>query len=71
MSRFSKAASTALLCLGGLVCAATSCGKSSAAPALSPPLPPAEEPEPDQASAYLPDGGARPDEREPSDDADE
>lgn len=71
MSRPSKAASIVLLGLGGLVFAAASCGGSSTAPTLSPPLPPAEEPEPDEATAYVPDGGARPEEREPSGAADE
>lgn len=71
MLRLSKAASTALLCLSGLVFSAASCGRSSTAPTLSPPLPPAEEPDPDEASAYVSDGGARPEEGEPSDDADE
>lgn len=60
--RASKAVSTALSCLTGLIFAAASCGKSSTAPTFSPPLPPAEEPEPDETSAYVPDGGARPEE---------
>jgi hypothetical protein len=62
MLRASRAASTALSCVIGLVLAAASCGKSSTAPTFSPPLPPAEEPDPDDKSAYLPDGGAHPDE---------
>lgn len=71
MLRASKAASTALACLVGLVLAAASCGKSSTTPTFSPPLPPAEEPKPDDESAYVPDGGARPDEGNEPDDADE
>lgn len=61
MLRASKIASTTL-CLIGFALAAASCGKSSTAPTFSPPLPPAEEPDPGEASAYVADGGARPDE---------
>jgi hypothetical protein len=68
MLRPSKAASTALSCVLGLVFAAASCGKSSTAPTLSPPLPPAEEPDPDEASAYVADGGARPERADDTDD---
>jgi len=66
MLRASKAASITLLCVSSLVLAAASCGKSSTAPTFSPPLPPAEEPDPDEESAYVPDGGANPDESNPS-----
>jgi hypothetical protein len=58
------------LFLSALVLAA-SCGKSSTAPTFSPPLPPAEEPAPDDEGAYVPDGGASSDEREPSGGTDE
>jgi hypothetical protein len=54
----------------GLIFAAASCGKSSTAPTFSPPLPPAEEPDPDDTSGYVPDGGANPEERKSSDGTD-
>lgn len=50
--------SIALSCMTGLIVALAHCGKSSTAPTVSPPLPPAEEPAADDEGAYASDAGA-------------